>query len=60
MFKDGVVVGVFRNSIEAGMKLGICSRNIRSVCQGKRKYAGNFVWKYENNLNKNDRNKQNI
>ena len=50
MFKDSVVVGVFRNSIEAGMKLGICSRNIRSVCQGKRKHAGNFVWKYEINL----------
>lgn len=36
----------FDCSNDAMRKTGIESRNIRSVCNGKRKKAGGFEWKY--------------
>ena len=50
MFKDDKIIGVFKGSNEAGKQTGIQPRNIRSVCNGKRKTAGGYVWKYEKNL----------
>lgn len=49
--KDGKVVGSFAHSNEAQEKTRIESRNIRSVCAGKRKTAGGFQWFYENDNN---------
>jgi hypothetical protein len=48
---DGKVIGSFAHSNEAQEKTNICSRNIRSVCAGKRKKAGVFQWFYENDNN---------
>lgn len=38
---------VFESSEDAGRKLNICARNIRSVCQSKRKTAGGLLWFFE-------------
>jgi len=45
--KDGKLCGVFDSSNDAMRKTGICARNIRSVCSGKRKTAGGYKWYYE-------------
>jgi hypothetical protein len=42
--KDNKLCGVFESSNEAMRKTGICGRNIRSVCGGKRKHAGGYQW----------------
>ena len=39
---EGNVVGWFSSGKDAEKKTGICARNINSVCNGKRKYAGGF------------------
>lgn len=44
---DGKLYGVFSSSFEAEKKTGICGRNIRSVCNGKRNKAGGYNWYYE-------------
>lgn len=41
---NGRIVGHFRNSVTAGRKLGVQSRNIRKVRQGLRKTAGGYVF----------------
>lgn len=38
------VTAWFESSIDAEKKTGICARNIRSVCNGKRKHAGGLKW----------------
>lgn len=43
---DGNVLGWFSSSQDAERKTGICGRNIRNVCNGKRKKAGGFIWQY--------------
>lgn len=45
--KEGNVAGWFESAEDAARKTGICSRNIRAVCYGKRKYAGGFMWEFE-------------
>lgn len=40
-------VAWFASSEDAERKTGIIARNIRSVCQGKRKRAGGYYWRYE-------------
>lgn len=37
----------FQSSREAGLAFGIQDRNIRSVCNGKRKTCGGIRWFYE-------------
>lgn len=44
--EDNNIVGWFESTCDAEKKVGICARNIRSVCNGKRKHAGGFKWKY--------------
>lgn len=39
-------VGWFSSAMDAEKKTGICARNIRHTCNGKRKHAGGFKWKY--------------
>lgn len=35
------------SSEAAARKVGCCGRNIRSVCQGKRYYAGGYHWEWD-------------
>lgn len=42
--KDGQLFAVYPSSNDAGRKTGVCSRNIRSCCSGKRKSAGGYQW----------------
>lgn len=48
------IINIFNNSVEAGEKTGVCSRNILQVASGEefspgrvRKQAGGFIWKFE-------------
>jgi hypothetical protein len=50
--KNGKFHGVFDHSNEAGIKLNLCSRNIRSCCHGKRKSCGGINWFYEKDFEK--------
>lgn len=43
---EGNVLGWFSSACDAEKKTGICSRNIRTVCYGKRKKAGGFKWEF--------------
>jgi hypothetical protein len=47
MLKNDNIIGIFNGSNEAELKTGVCARNIRHVCNGKRKTAGGYVWEYE-------------
>ena len=47
--KDHKIIGVFDSSNDAGRKLGIQARNIRSCCAGKRKTCGGVLWYWERN-----------
>lgn len=46
-YKDGRLICAFESSTDAMKKTGICARNIRSCCNGKRKHAGGFEWRSE-------------
>jgi len=48
--KDGKIYGVFESSTEAGKKLGLCSRNIRHCCEGKRAKCGGVHWFHTSNI----------
>ena len=45
--KDGNIFALYSSSEDAGRKSGICSRNIRSCCDGHRKHAGGLKWFWE-------------
>ena len=45
--KSGRLQGVFQSSNDAKRKTGICARNIRNCCSGKRKHAGGYQWFWE-------------
>ena len=47
--QDGKVIAEFYGSGEASRATGIGARNIRSVCEGKREFAGGYKWRYKNN-----------
>ena len=40
------VINVFNSASEAGRILNICSSKISSVCTGRRKTSGGFIWEY--------------
>lgn len=44
---EGNVLGWFSSACDAERKTGICARNIRNVCNGKRKKAGGFRCEFE-------------
>lgn len=46
---DGQFIKKYPSLIDAKRETGIDSRSICSVCQGKRRKAGNYVWFYEKN-----------
>lgn len=47
--KSGIYLNTFGSVNEASRQLNISFENIASCARGKRKSAGNFIWKYENN-----------
>lgn len=47
--QDGKVIAEYYGSGEASRATGIVARNIRSVCEGKREFAGGYKWRYKNN-----------
>nr|DAD81717.1 MAG TPA: PROTEIN/DNA Complex catalytic motif, Helix-turn-helix DNA [Myoviridae sp. ct9Ns12] len=46
--RNGQLQCVFQSSNDAERKTGICARNIRHCCSGKRKHAGGYQWFWEN------------
>ena len=49
--KDGILVGKYESISEAFYKTGISIYNISSCLAGKRKSAGNYLWKYASDDN---------
>ena len=45
---DGFKIATFDSIKEAAEKTGCSSKHIPSVCRGKHKTHGGFIWKYEN------------
>lgn len=45
--KNGEIIGEFHSAREAARQLGINSPHIVDVCNGKRKTAGGYIWKYK-------------
>lgn len=48
--KDLVFIKEFSSIHEAGRQTNIAWQNIWKVCDGKRKTAGNYVWKYKKSV----------
>ncbi len=46
---QGKYIQTYSSILEAERKTGINNSNISSCCLGKRKYAGNYQWRYEYN-----------
>lgn len=46
--KQGKLLSIWVSIIEAQRQLGIKDSNIAQVCNGKRKSAGGYIWKYYN------------
>lgn len=44
---DGNEIARYRGQNEAGRMTGISGANISQVCNGKRKQAGGYIWRYE-------------
>lgn len=45
---DGELIREWNSATDASLEIGISRGNIPSCCNGKRKSAGGFVWKYKN------------
>lgn len=46
--KDGIIIAEFFNMTDASKKTGISISKISSVCNNKRKSAGQYQWVYKN------------
>ena len=44
---DGKFIKEWENASQVKRELGYCAENIRSVCNGKRKIANGYKWKYK-------------
>lgn len=44
--KDGDFIAEYKSFTDAAAQTGIAHSNISKVCNGKRPYAGGYVWKY--------------
>lgn len=51
--KDGNIINEFESMSDAEIETGVFCSNISRVCNGTRKYAGGYIWKYK--INKNDK-----
>ena len=47
--KDWNYIDSFNGSVQAGRAVGAAPANIRKVCDGQRKFAGGFRWKWNEN-----------
>ena len=47
-YKDGILISTYQSIKEAAHQNQICDGDISRCCQGKRKTAGGFLWKYAN------------
>lgn len=47
MDMDGNRLHWYKSSEHAARKLGICARNIRGCCEGKRNKCGGFRWEFD-------------
>lgn len=47
---DGVYIKTWTNMTDAGESLGTSSHNISAVCNGRRKTAGGYAWRYSDEL----------
>lgn len=45
--KDNKLIKKWNGLINVEKELGINRNNITSVCKGRRKYAGGYIWEYE-------------
>jgi hypothetical protein len=45
--KSGKIINTFSSQVEAGVKTGVSSGSISSVCSGENKTAGGFEWRSE-------------
>lgn len=50
MDDDGHILAWFSSSYDADAKTGICCKNIRACCNGERKHAGGYRWRYFDEL----------
>lgn len=48
--KDGIFLKEFASIKEAEGKTGVSNKHIGSVCRGKRKTTGGYVWKYSDDI----------
>lgn len=46
--KTGELLNKYYGSLEAERETGVCFQNIIKVCNGDRKTAGGYIWRYEN------------
>lgn len=44
---DGVFIKEWENAEQVKRELGFCAENIRNVCNGRRKKANGYIWKYK-------------
>ena len=44
--KDGIFIAEYESVSEAERQTGICHSSISEYCNGKRKSAGGYIWKY--------------
>ena len=45
--RDGELLAKYYGALEAERTTGVCFQNIFKVCNGERKTAGGYVWRYE-------------
>ena len=48
--KAGEVIKVWSNMTEAAQQFGTNSQNISAVCNGRRRTAGGYIWRYSDEL----------
>ena len=49
--RSGKFIRTYSSTREAGMLTGTCDSKITSVCRGKRKTTGGYIWKYGGGIN---------
>ena len=50
---DGNLIKIWDSATEAHNSIGVCAASISNVCHGEMKTAGNFVWVFEKDYDKN-------
>lgn len=45
---NGTLINIYESGLSASKKTNICNSSINMCCNGKRKTAGGYIWKYKN------------